>query len=141
MTAHLDFLVYRSFATVPSDLSPDIASILMQSLRNNPKWDVTGFLHYERGRFYQYVEGPRPSLDHLMGKLRQDPRHGDLDLRGSGTTPNRLFAGFDMGFASATGRHLRASGAPTWDRPDAEEITRFLLCLQAEAQATRMEER
>ena len=136
-----DYVVYRSFATDPRDMSSHVVDILGQSLRNNPDHGVTGFLHMERGRFYQYLEGPKAGVDGLMEKLKTDWRHHGMDFCGSGQTDIRLFEGWDMGFASANNRFLRsATGDRNQARPDADEIIRFLLSLAQPPKPTTLPE-
>lgn len=76
-------LVYASRATFqPTDngggVEPEVARILMQSRRNNPRRGLVGALYYGDGCFFQCLEGPRASIDDLFGRLQADPRHRDV---------------------------------------------------------------
>ena len=124
----MKFLIYTSLATMPGEVSPDINAILKSSLRNNPRWDVTGWLHFERGRFYQVVEGPDAAVTLLMARLRADQRHYGLEELGAGEIATRQFAGFDMGFASADGYYLRPPNAAL-PPPGAQDVVEFLLAI------------
>lgn len=122
------YVVYRSFATDPRDVSLHVMDILQESSRNNQRDSITGFLHSERGRFYQYIEGARPVIDDLMSRLKADRRHHGLEVRGSGGREARLFENWDMGFASAHHMYLRSKTAdPDRSRPNGDEIVVFLL--------------
>ena len=70
-------LIYVSEAR-PGLSSADVFTIIEQSARNNPSADITGFLVYRRGCFLQLVDGPLMSLEDLLTKLGQDPRHTGL---------------------------------------------------------------
>ncbi|WP_082496055.1 BLUF domain-containing protein [Brevundimonas sp. Leaf363] len=55
-----------------------LADILGASERNNRRDRLSGVLVQHDGRFLQQLEGARVDLDRLMGRLRVDPRHGDI---------------------------------------------------------------
>jgi hypothetical protein len=123
-----EYVVYRSFAADPRDVSLHVMDILRQSSRHNQRAGLTGFLHSERGRFYQYIEGAKPAVEDLMSRLLIDRRHNGLEVRGRGMISMRLFSDWDMGFASAHESYLRATTAdPNLSRPSGTEIVDFLL--------------
>lgn len=123
-----EYVVYRSFAADPRDVSLHVMDILQESSVNNRRDGVTGFLYLERGRFYQYIEGVKPVIDDLMSKLLVDRRHHGLEVRGQGAVSARLFTDWDMGFASADRNYLRTTTAdPNRSRPKGDEIVAFLL--------------
>lgn len=122
------YVVCQSFSADPRDVSLHVREIFRQSSRNNRRDNVTGFLHLEHGRFYQYIEGATPAIDGLMSRLLIDRRHSDLEVLGSGMIAERLFADWDLGFASAHGGYLRSTAAdPNQSPPNGDEITAFLL--------------
>ena len=123
-----EYVVYRSFAGDPRDVSIHVRDILQASLVNNWRDEVTGFLHSERGRFYQYIEGAKPAIDNLMSRLRLDRRHHSLEVRGQGVVSARQFTGWDMGFASADENYLLVTAAdPDRSPPTGDEIVSFFL--------------
>lgn len=62
-------------------LTPEqVDQIARVSEENNRKHDLTGFLMAAGGVFFQVVEGPNESVDHLWDTLQKDPRHRDLLL-------------------------------------------------------------
>jgi len=133
----MKYVVYRSFAADPREVSPDVAGIVAESVKNNPSLQITGFLHFEWGRYYQYVEGPAPAVNDLISRIREDRRNYGLDVRGTGEVTARLFPDFDMGFAGGSGRFLRPAGVSPGNRPDANEIVEFLLSLRGALLAVR----
>ncbi|WAC60222.1 BLUF domain-containing protein [Brevundimonas sp. SL130] len=75
--------------------------IIGASDRNNRRDHLTGILMRHEGRFFQAVEGARVDLDRLMGRLRTDHRHANIQILSDGPIPQRLFPGFAMAQADA----------------------------------------
>ncbi|TCP44434.1 BLUF domain-containing protein [Rhodovulum marinum] len=92
----LSFILYRSTARRGFD-DKTIIGILAESVRNNPKEGLTGFLHMERGCFLQYLEGPRGPLTRKVARIQKDRRHKDFLLLAEGTLDTRFFPDWDMG--------------------------------------------
>ncbi|WP_418317307.1 BLUF domain-containing protein [Piscinibacter sakaiensis] len=68
-----------------SALAPDVgaevvAPITRSARRNNLRDGVTGLLVFDGALFLQWVEGPTPAIEALLGRLRADRRHGKLDI-------------------------------------------------------------
>lgn len=74
------------------------AAILVESKIRNKALDLTGYLHFEDGLFYQWLEGPQPALDHVRTKIACDIRHRDMETLWSGTQKERQFGAWQMGF-------------------------------------------
>ena len=72
-------LIYSSEAR-PGLSQDDVFRIVVQSARNNPSADLTGFLLFQGGRFLQLVEGPLMSLEVLLTRLAKDDRHHHLTV-------------------------------------------------------------
>jgi Sensors of blue-light using FAD len=96
----LYMLVYCSRAA-QGLVDADIERILASARRRNAILGITGVLVYGSGVFFQMLEGPRPSIERLMGLLKDDPRHHDIvvlnemeDMR------ERLFPSWDMELAT-----------------------------------------
>lgn len=90
-------LAYISHAAPQLD-ERDIEQILAQSRRNNANRRITGHLQCHGGIFFQVLEGPDETLDELMVKLRQDPRHTGMNLLFRQAISRRTFANWSMGF-------------------------------------------
>lgn len=109
-----EHLAYISKAS-PNLVEDDIRLILEQSRRNNPHLRITGHLQCRAGYFFQVLEGPSEGLDCLIDRLRQDPRHSDLQILYREPLVGRNFANWSMGFgpcvsgsdADAVGRRLQ----------------------------------
>lgn len=63
-----------------ADLAADLRDISERAARNNPRDAVTGALLFDAGRFIQVIEGPTDRIEALLGRIRRDPRVGDLHL-------------------------------------------------------------
>jgi hypothetical protein len=64
---------------------------------------ITGLLVYDRGLFYQWIEGPDPSMGKLWQAIREDPRHRDIEILSEQQIPIRLFRDWHMQLAFREG--------------------------------------
>lgn len=91
----MKFIVYTSEAT--EQLEPnDIVKIFLSARANNEKSGVTGALLYRSGTFLQILEGEEKTVDALVGKIRNDPRHSSFQLIFEGSTSEPVFTGWSM---------------------------------------------
>jgi hypothetical protein len=76
--------------------------IIQTARRLNPERGITGLLVFGSGLFFQWLEGPRDNLLHLLGCLRTDQRHRDMVmLEESEEVRERLFPDWSMELVSA----------------------------------------
>jgi hypothetical protein len=90
-------LVYSSHATFPqvqevSGINREVARILMQSRKNNPRRGLVGALYFGDGNFFQCLEGEAEALDEVCESIRQDPRHMGMKILGRHPIENRSFS-------------------------------------------------
>ena len=98
----LSTLVYRSKATIPlTEL--ELLYLLGQARGRNQAEMITGLLVYDRGLFYQWIEGPDPSMGKLWRAIKQDPRHRDIEILSEQQIPIRLFRDWHMQLAFREG--------------------------------------
>ncbi len=89
-------LVYCSRAAVGID-DADVNQIIESARRWNPVFGITGLLVFGSGIFFQWLEGPRENVLHLMSLLKADPRHESVvPLSESEEVRERLFPDWDM---------------------------------------------
>ncbi len=88
-------LAYRSRACPPLT-SMDLARIAAASRRNNALDGVTGVLVSDGDHIVQIVEGVPTAIDELMRRIRNDPRHSDVEVLYDRPTDRRLFADWNM---------------------------------------------
>ena len=74
-----------------------VQAIVQSAQRNNPKHGITGLLVFGGGMFFQWLEGPRASLQRLMEIIKADSRHeGVVELSESDEVRERLFPDWAM---------------------------------------------
>lgn len=56
----------------------DLQALAQQARTDNAAHDITGFLVYRAGMFFQCLEGPQDAVDTLMRRIQADPRHSQL---------------------------------------------------------------
>lgn len=90
--------------TYVSTLSPHAAGqlmstvedILVVSVAQNRRDDLTGFLLCDGVAFVQALEGPAAAVESCFERIRRDPRHLRLELRERGAIRSRLFPRWSM---------------------------------------------
>lgn len=86
----LSHFLYRSTAR-PGLGNGDIQKILTEARERNARLGLTGYLHVEDGIFFQWLEGAAAPLAEVVGMLRRDPRHSDIETLSEGPLQTRLF--------------------------------------------------
>lgn len=66
-------LLYISSST--PGMTPEIATILATSIRNNRRAGVTGLLYTDAKRFLQVLEGDDDAVQATLDRIRADGRH------------------------------------------------------------------
>lgn len=97
--------LYVSQSLIPADreaFRTAISEIMVQCERNNRADDITGVLAYDRGRFYQFIEGPPKWIDALLGRLLDDDRHTNMTIRLDEPAEKRLFPQWSMALLNIT---------------------------------------
>lgn len=89
-------LVYCSRAAAHVG-QPDVDRIITSARRHNPRVGITGLLVFGGGIFFQWLEGPRASVERLVTSLKADSRHHAMViLSDSEEVRERLFPEWDM---------------------------------------------
>lgn len=94
------FFLYRS-RTALDPRSGECRAILQAARTRNAHYGLTGYLHHEDGRFYQWLEGPAQALAEVGALIEADSRHDGLHYLWRGTHAERQFAAWRMGFGSS----------------------------------------
>ncbi len=88
-------MAYNSIAT--KSFSPtELSELANFAAANNGSIQVGGFLCYEDGNFFQYLEGSEEVLHRLMALIRSDPRHRITYEIALGTVDKVNFPGWSM---------------------------------------------
>jgi hypothetical protein len=78
----------------------DLAEMLEQSRLNNTKAGITGVLLYNKGTFFQVLEGEEDQVNSTFEKIKADPRHHNIIKMKSGNITERNFSDWSMGFTT-----------------------------------------
>jgi hypothetical protein len=108
MSKTLKRVVYRSRPTAFFREAVHLDGIFAASVIRNARRGVTGAMVAFPGRFVQVLEGEAHAVVDLLGRIRMDPRHSDLEVVGHRDVCGRLFTGWSMA-------RIRASELPTED--------------------------
>lgn len=82
-----------------------LTAIIECALRNNPRYEITGILYYDRStkRLVQLLEGPACNVAHLFSVILADGRHSGCHvLEMSRDVQRRDYADFGMALARTT---------------------------------------
>ncbi|PQM60938.1 MAG: blue light sensor protein [Rhodobacteraceae bacterium] len=90
----LKHLIYFSKPTVFD--TKNIESILTTSRKNNNETDVTGALICRSDLYFQFLEGPKDSVEATFQKIKLDTRHSEIYKIKDDLTNRRLFASWAM---------------------------------------------
>ena len=90
----LKHLIYFSKPTVFD--TENIESILTTSRKNNNETDVTGALICRSDLYFQFLEGPKDSVEATFQKIKLDTRHSEIYKIKDDLTNRRLFASWAM---------------------------------------------
>ncbi|AWW75621.1 hypothetical protein CD351_14380 [Erythrobacter sp. KY5] len=88
-------LTYQSRATF-RPTAADLRELAWKARSRNHALGVTGMLLYDRGRFFQTLEGPPESLKSLWDSISKDQRHTDIEILSEHIIPARLFGAWDL---------------------------------------------
>ncbi len=116
-------LSYQSRAT-SKPTAADMRELSWKARERNRALGVTGLLLYDKGRFFQTLEGPVESLTTLWQSIRSDTRHTDIEILSEHIIPARLFGSWDLlsydaeAISAEAARRARAAHALTRQVPD-----------------------
>ena len=91
--------VYRSKAVKPLS-PPELHELTRVAQARNARESVTGLMLYDNQRFFQWLEGPPDSVDRVMGSIRADKRHHDIEVLDTQSVRARTFDGWTMKLAA-----------------------------------------
>ncbi|QDT45167.1 Blue light- and temperature-regulated antirepressor YcgF [Gimesia alba] len=89
-------LIYVSKSVVPMS-KEGLNEILGVACRNNATQEITGVLVYDRGHFFQVLEGERDDVESVFSKIQKDNRHYQINRIISDTIKKRFFPNWNMG--------------------------------------------
>ncbi len=88
-----------------STLAPDqqtavVAEIAAKARQVNAQLDITGLLIFDGQRFCQQLEGPQKAVLKLIERIRNDPRHINVEVLHHGPLAGRRFQHFSLAFSA-----------------------------------------
>lgn len=88
-----------------STLAPDqplsvVAGIAGRARQVNAERDITGMLIFDGQRFCQHLEGSQKEVLKLTERIRNDPRHVDVEVLHHGPSAGRRFQAFSLAFTT-----------------------------------------
>lgn len=89
-----------------STLAPEqplsvVAEIAGRARQVNGELDITGLLIFDGQRFCQQLEGPKKVVLKLIERIRNDPRHVNVEVLHHGPLAGRRFQNFSLAFSTA----------------------------------------
>lgn len=100
----LSAVIYRS-RTVSPQADLDLFYLLAHARQRNDALGLSGLIIYDRGFFFQWLEGGNVALGKVWNSIRRDPRHQDVLVLADQTIPVRLFQDWHMRFAHRDAQH------------------------------------
>ena len=91
------YVVYVSSASQPFSKAA-LLDLLEKARSKNSSLGVTGMLLFKDGNFMQVLEGEQETVKNLAKTIERDPRHKDFTLLVQGTSEQRFFSDWSMGF-------------------------------------------
>ncbi len=102
--SNLSVIVYRS-RSVFAQTDLDLFYLLAHARERNKIAGLTGVILYDRGHFFQWIEGTNQELGRTWNRIRNDSRHSDIRLLADQEIPVRLFDGWSMQLAHRDREH------------------------------------
>jgi hypothetical protein len=78
----------------------ELEELLSIARRNNEALGVTGMLLYEKGAFFQILEGPSEAVEPLYTKIGADMRHSRISKLILEPIEARSFGNWSMGYSA-----------------------------------------
>lgn len=103
---NLAAIAYRSLAS-PRCSDTDLFYLLAQARNRNLRSGLSGILIYDRGYFFQWLEGPEDRLATVWASIKADARHRDLEVLTDEKIRSRRFTGWTLRFGHRDPQHAR----------------------------------
>ena len=95
----LHCLIYRSQASRAVH-EVTLSPLLRKAREHNQQANLSGLLLYANGQFLQVLEGPEPALSNLYARIKDDPRHFNVQTLAYGLAAERAFPDWCMAYAT-----------------------------------------
>ncbi len=99
-----------------------LQELLIKSRKNNHDLNITGVLLHHESSFIQYLEGDKHKVKALFESIKKDLRHHSVYKIASGTSRERKFINWSMGFQYLTRENiLDITGYKSFDSKTLEQ--------------------
>lgn len=106
-------LVYVSNEEISFN-AESLKELAARAAARNSELSVTGYLYYSEGRFLQYLEGEARTVEDLMARIAEDPRHQVATTLYDDTVSDRRFPTWHMRWLNAGAtKHIELEGVLT----------------------------
>ncbi|AVS75583.1 BLUF domain-containing protein [Paracidovorax cattleyae] len=99
LTAPLQEVLYVS-TLAPGQPLGIVAAIAAKARLSNVRDGITGLLVFDGQRFCQQLEGPPAPLASLLGRIRVDARHTEMEVLHQAPLMKRRFQRFSLAFST-----------------------------------------
>lgn len=107
MDQKIFFHIYSSSAAKPFTVD-ELVALLEKSQANNIKVGLTGLLVHKDGQFMQLLERPELAVRTTLKKIEADTRHKSITTLLEGTSDERQFSEWSMGFRDLNSPEVRS---------------------------------
>jgi hypothetical protein len=118
VSAEVYKLIYCSQSLIQGterERDAEIARILAASRECNRRYEITGALIFNSGRFAQALEGPQDAVKALFARIQRDPRHREVTVYRSGPGGSRDFPDWSMAYVPCESEDgFAAAAAALW---------------------------
>ena len=95
-------LIYRSRSLIPgTERRAELGELFTQARSHNKAHGISGALLVLDDVFVQTLEGDELVVEALLGRIRRDPRHDQLEVLDTGLVNGRVFARWSMAKVAA----------------------------------------
>jgi methanogenic corrinoid protein MtbC1 len=94
----MSVLAYRSLA-VSNPTNAEVQQLVRDSQSRNKAERLTGVLVYDRGAYFQWLEGPTQGIRRVWNSILNDPRHRQVTVLRDEFIEDRIFEGWDLRIA------------------------------------------
>jgi hypothetical protein len=94
-----DLVELKYLSKTVSDINVwGLSEVVNISTKLNSQHGITGILFFDRGYFGQILEGRRDAVESTWGKIKNDPRHHEIELLSINNIEQRQFPKWSMKF-------------------------------------------
>lgn len=92
-----DLLELKYLSEAEADMNIwGLTAIVDVATASNALNSITGILFFDKGYFGQILEGTRSAVEEIWGKIKDDPRHHNIELLGITEIQERRFPKWSM---------------------------------------------